>query len=384
MDINYFLSFKTSDKCQDLDTLILLKFNNFFGPIKKKHVQSSNLHILKNQELQNKKNNLTNKINLILNKVSDSNINNLLDEFIENINYLSQDEYNELQKTFYLKMILEPVFMNIYLNFFKSITYIYDNILKYNISYFISIIETKFKYDYKLIELSNEYLFLKDLSTEANRNSNIQLIYNLISKNILNNNIYNECHNIILNQTELIDIYNWFNIFNDKISDEAKLKIKNNLLGINKLSREYILLNNLLNPNNKSENVSSKKEIVNTFDLECDNIIDEYLFMTNIEDIKYFIDTRCVDASNKNILSKIIIHKYFSENNDNSKEVLKLIKLLITSQHLFKNNIVKGFQLLYSNWDNLVIDYNNSSEKMKNILAHLKSLNIVKGLENII
>ena len=384
MDIKYFLSFKNSNKCQELDNLNLLKFNNFFGPIKKKHVQSSNLHILKNQELQNKKKNVTNKINLILNKVSDSNINNLLDEFIENINYLSQEEYNELQKTFYSKMILEPVFMNIYLNFFKSITHIYNNILKYNISYFISIIETKFKYDYKLIELSNEYLFLKDLSSESNRNSNIQLIYNMINKNILNDTIYNECHDIILNQHELIDIYNWFNIFNNKLSDDAKLKIKNHLLGINKLSREYILLNSLSVPNNKSENISSKKENINTFDLECDNIIDEYLFMTNIEDIKYFIDTRCIDAFNKNILCKLIIHKYFSENNETSTEILNLIKQLILSQHLFKINIVKGFQLLYSSWDNLVIDYNNSNEKMKNILTNFKSLNIVKGLENIV
>ena len=381
MDINYFLSFKTSNICQELDNLTLLKFNNFFGNIKKKHVQTSNLHILKNQELQNKKNVLTNKVNCILNKMSDSNMNNLLDEFIENINYLSKDEYNELQKTFYLKMISEPVFMNIYLNFFKLITYIYNNTLKYNISYFVSIIEIKFKSDYKMIELPEEYIFLKKLNTEENRKSNIQLVYNMITKNILNNTIYDECCNIILNQSEIIDIYNWFNIFNDKVNDKVKLKIKDVLLGINKLSREYILLNNLLSINNiNNEKKVCKKDNINIFELECDNIINEYLFMTNLDDIKYFIDNSCVDANNKNILCKLIIHIYFCENNDNSKELLKLIKLLLSSQHLFKTNIVKGFQLLYSDWDNLSIDYNSPSDKMNNF----KSLNINKGLENIL
>jgi hypothetical protein len=367
MDINYFLSFKHNNLCKDLDNLTLLKFNNFFGNTKKKTIANSNLHILKNQELQNKKNNLSNKVNSILNKLSDSNINILVDEFIENINYLSSDEYNDLLKTFYNKILSEPIFMNIYLNFFKTITYIYNNIFNYDISYFVTLIEDNFKQD----NSSKEEIML----------TNMQLIVNMVNEKMLSEKIYNDCEDIILNKSDLIDVYNWFNLRYKNLSQSQIDKIKHLLIGINKLSREYILLNNLINQPiniNSTKDINYTKEKVNTFDLECENIIDEYILMNNTEDIKYFIETRCLDAVNKNVLCKIIIEKYFSENNT-SKELTLLIKILINSQHLFKNNISKGYYLFYELWNDKSIDYNNPKEKMNYLLSFFKSI----GLKNI-
>ncbi len=364
MDINYFLTFKHNDSCKELDSLTLLKFNNFFGNTKKKNITSSNLHILKNQELQNKKNNLSNKVNSILNKLSDSNINILVNEFVENINYLSDNDYNDLLKTFYNKILSEPIFMNIYLNFFKTITFIYNNVFNYNISYFIELLENDFKH-------SN--------NSEDKMLAIIQLIINMVNEKMLSEKIYDECEEIILNQSELINVYNWFNTrYNKNLSVEQENKIRQLIIGINKLSREYILLNNLLNNKNVISDTISKKDKVNTFDLECENIFDEYVLMNNIEDIKYFIETRCLDAVNKNILCKVFIEKYFSENNI-SKEFNVLIKTLINSQHLFKNNILKGYNLFYELWDDKSIDYNNPTEKMNSLLTFFKSI----GIKNI-
>ena len=49
---------------------------------------------------QNNKDIISNKINLILNKLSESNIDNLIIEFIQNINQIDHDTFNEIQKTF--------------------------------------------------------------------------------------------------------------------------------------------------------------------------------------------------------------------------------------------------------------------------------------------
>ena len=143
------------------------------------------------------------------------------------------------------------------------------------------------------------------------------------------------------------------------------------------MSREYILLNDFLSINiTKNDNKQSEKNNKNSFYFECENIIDEYLLMNNSEELKYFIETKCLDAINKNILCEVLIEKYFNENNDNNRELIQLIKSLISSQHLFKNNISKGLQLFYNSWNDKMIDYDNPNNKMKLLLNTLKTLNI--------
>ena len=65
-------------------------------------------------------------------------------------------------------------------------------------------------------------------------------------------------------------------------------------------------------------------------------------------------------------------------------EIVELIKLLLKNQILFKANLIKGLTLLYSDWTNKVIDYTKGNEKMKNLLGFFKSMNMTKGIENIL
>ena len=47
--------------------------------------------------------------------------------------------------------------------------------------------------------------------------------------------------------------------------------------------------------------------------------------------------------------------------------------------YLFKNNLVKGYNLFYELWNDKSIDYNNPTEKMNSLLTFFKSI----GIKNI-
>ena len=100
--------------------------------------------------------------------------------------------------------------------------------------------------------------------------------------------------------------------------------------------------------------------------------------------MKYFIETRCIDAINKNKFCENLINKYFLCNKDQSDEIIHLIKQLIKLHILFKSNFSRGLLLIHNNWDDLSIDYDNSKVKIKLLLSTLKSIGITKGLEELL
>ena len=112
LDLNLFLSFKNYNETQDLDNKTLELLNGLFSNVDKKDIRSKNkkqiksgVNILKNQKIQNKKDSIINRVNMILNKLSESNIDILVKEFVENINQVDNDGYEEIMKAFYLKGI---------------------------------------------------------------------------------------------------------------------------------------------------------------------------------------------------------------------------------------------------------------------------------------
>lgn len=421
LDINIFKSFKKDINTQELDIEILNKLMLTFPDSDKKSKNKNKNNILKNQKIQIQKDTLYNKINLILNKLSEKNIDNLVIEFIENIDQINYEAYKEIQKTFYLKIISEINFVNVYIDFLKIISFIYNKVQNYNLSYFYEIIECKFKIDYSNFELdpSDNLSFLNEIIGETNRLNNLILINNMVKYKLISNDIYNFCDNIVLNQTLFIsDIYYWFNSKNRELTNVEILKI-NNILTIKDISnRESILLKNLVNstiskPNtissiplgtitnvkpyinpeikletitNTNPEIKNKQNInqINTLNLECEHIIDEYLLVKSIDDIKYFIDTRCIDTINKNKFCEILINKYFTGTKEISDEIIKLIKLLVKLHILFKSNYSRGLLLIYNNWDELSIDYENPTQRIKILLSTLKIIGITKGLENIL
>ncbi len=98
IDINVFISYKTNDDTQDLDTKTTNLLSSMFVGIdklkrNKKNFKKNGSTILKNHKLQNKKENISNKVNLILNKLSESNIDSLVIEFLENINKVDAEGF---------------------------------------------------------------------------------------------------------------------------------------------------------------------------------------------------------------------------------------------------------------------------------------------------
>ncbi len=390
LDINDFLIYKTAPECIELDSETITFLVSLFGhtdKYKKDKKKDKKVNILKNQKLQNNKENIVNKVNLILNKLSESNVDNLLLEFMENINQVTIEEYEQIQETFYIKMIAEINFIKIYLHFIKILSFVYSKVQNYNLSYFISIVENKFKttyYDHKSF----------DLDVESKRINNLTLIKTMVDFNMLNSNIIVDCTNVLLNQNNyLSDIYYWFTLLNRTITEDEKVKIKS-LLNKDLISqREFVLLDNLINK--KENEIVDIKKIeplahtnnvlkLDTFNLEVENIFEEYMLVKSYDDVKYFIEKRCSDAITKNKFCEFMIDNYFSTNKTVAAEILDLINKLIKNQILFKSNVSRGLIYINSIWKDKISNYIKPKEKMSTLLNYLKNNGITKGLESLL
>ncbi len=344
MDIEQFKTFKSHIDTQEHNELMVQNFSFYIDTKKSKFWKKPVINILKNHKIQTKKEHIPNKINLILNKLSESNVDNLIIELLENVGKLDSDNYEELQKCFFIKIISEINFVNIYLSFLRTVNCIYNKIYSHNLSYFLSLIELKFKLDYTNLELSDKYQFLLEYNDEVKRKNILILINKLIELNMLNSQLYNECDIILINQTKYIpDIYNWFIIRNKQLTQEEIIKI-NEIIKLDINPREKILLENLLslkivNKIKPTPQIIPPTQVVkidnsnNKFEIECDNIIEEYLLLNSIDEIIYFIDNKCNNI-NKNLFNKVLINKFFK----NKKDLTSLIKDLIK---LNKTNIVE-------------------------------------------
>jgi hypothetical protein len=226
----------------------------------------------------------------------------------------------------------------------------------------------------------------------------------MVEYKFISNDIYDYCDQIIINQQLFLsDIYYWFNSKNRKLSSGELLKIKEILDKCDISPRDSILLTNLLKENDKNFVIIPQTNIINesvietpkvkqkvnvsnsnTISLECNHIIDEYLLIKSIDDLKYFIDNRCVDTINKNKFCEVLINKFFISKKEKVDEIILLIKQLITLRILFKSNYSRGLLLIYNNWDELSIDYDNPIPKIKLFLSTLKSIGITKGLEHLL
>lgn len=405
LDINIFLSLKTNESVQELDSKTLELISNLFGSIDKnkkgkKNIKKTNVNILKNQNIQTKKDKIVNRVNLILNKLSESNIDNLIIEFIENINQVDQENFEEIQKTIYLKILSEIKFANIYIQFLRILGYVYNQVQKYDLSFFFSIVESKFRLDYTEfdINIDSKIDFIRDLDGEPKRINNLIIIKNLVENKLISDKILDECDKYILEQNIFLpDIYYWFNSKLRVLTENEKEQIKKYLKKYNITQREVVLLESLVN--NKiiksnhvqssnesySEKNNSEKTIkIDTLKLECDNIIDEYILIKSLDDIQYFINNRCIDAISKNKFCEFLLDRYFSSNKKNLTEIIELIKELIKSQTIFKSNLSKGLLLIHCNWIEKSIDYNKSTDKMKVLLTTFKSIGITHGIEFLI
>lgn len=405
LDIELFFNLKYNEYCLHLDNEIIeLIVDTFMNNKNKKSkpIQKKTLSVIKNQKLKQMKDKIINKVNLILNKLSENNIDNLVIEFIENIKINNMDDYNEFIRSFYIKLLSEISFFKFYIKFFYILTSTYEKVNGYTIEYFYDLIESKFNYDY-FNKTNSETDYFKDMDNEK-RINNLILLNELIKINYFNSSFDKYISDCILNQKiYLCDIYYWLK--DSKLIaptiDKINLILKDDIQ-----LRDKVLLDSLLNgcnniePNQPLNKIifkkptidnklsfsqvvtSSDKKIVqeniqntNSIIIELDNNLEEYFFIDNSESIEDYINNNCKDANTKNKFCEYIIDKYFKLQYNDSQKILTLMKKLIKSRNLFKSNLSRGLLNLY----NSKISYNQ--EKFKKLLLFLKSLGITNGLE---
>lgn len=354
IDINYFYSKKNVEIQLDVEIINIL--NTLFSNkiVDKPH----NSSLLKNQKIQSHKKLLVNKTNLILNKLSEKNMENLIDEFIKNIKNVTYEEFKEIQETFYIKIVLDIKFLKNYFNFLIYIAYIYNKVYNYNLNYFINIVQTKFMLDYDdNYIISDKYIFLEDFKNEEKRINNLMLLNYLLENQYLKNELLNDCNKLLINQKKhYYDIYYWIKI--NKLTNINVLDIINNNIISN---REKILLYSLI------ENEKIELEEINDEKIEEHNlIINDYLSTKSLEDICNYI------KQNKNSFLEILIENYFIYNSIKSKEIYNLFIKLLENNVYTKNNFLEIYDIIINNWEDKNIDYNNGDNKKNKLYTLIK------------
>jgi hypothetical protein len=375
IDIKTFTQLKSCSDYKILDIEIInYILNNFEGvdvkKTKKNYQFKKSNQILKNPKIKLIKEKNSNKINLILNKLSENNLQNLLLEFFQNIKILSIEDYNEFIKTIYIKMLNETKFLKSYFEFFKNIIQAYKIANNWDYAYFYDLVENKFCIDYFDLE-DNNWDFLKDYENENYRINNLNIIKEMVELKFLSTDFLEILEDQLLNQNKyLSDIYYYFK--DTKMSKQNIEKI-NVILNIDIQIRDKILLQNLISENvsepKKNKIIFKRKAQPLPLEFKIENILTE-----NIETIQKFIEANCIETNEKNKFCETLIKLYFNSNDDD--KYIDLIIVLINEQILFKSNFSKGLL----NQPNLT----SSNNKEKKLLLTLKNLGITKGLESLL
>jgi hypothetical protein len=368
---------QTSYLENDIINEILSSFeNNDVKKVKKNSYKKNNFN--KNNKIKINKDKVSNKVKLILNKLSHNNINNLVLEFIQNIRINSQEDFDDFISTIYLKILSEISFVNVYLEFLKNIICTYNKVFNFNYSYFYDLIEKKFMSDYFNISFTDDNTVIIDSMSDDFRINNLKLIKEMVNNSYFDNKILKDIDSKILNQTMyLSDIYFWFK---DTCINKENINLIKNILDTHHdiEIRDKILLQNLVSPYDdepKKNKIIFKKKKNNSFDDNVNELINNYLINNDSTLIKSFIESSCKEINERNKLCEIIITNYFL---NKFTCILDLIDELIVNQVLFKSNISKGLISIHNQNSEII----NQNIKMKSeLILKLKNLGITKNLE---
>lgn len=354
---------KNDIKCVILSENIISSILDSFSKSNIKTIKcvKKQVSAIKTNKVQAKKDLNENKIIMIMNKISDNNITELICEYLSNILVDTEEKYNVIMTEIFSKMVKDIKFAENYIKFAMKIFIIEKKRLNLYPEEFINLIKDTIINSNDENERNAGYIIIKLLIKYSFFNENI---IEEISKNIINNN----------EKSRYIDCYNWFN----GLDITTLSYYKNNILdiatkcNIENMNRENILIESLIDIK-KNNNMEIIEEIVDndTFSTQIINILDEYKFIKSIDEIIEFINTECNNINNKNLFCmKVLI---FYENN--ISEGIDLIDTLIKKKILFKSNISKGLSLYINN--------NFNSNNVIKILKYLKNNNITKNIEYI-
>ncbi len=330
------------------------------------------VNIMKTNKIQAKKDLNENKLIMIMNKLSNDNINELVIEYISNINLQEDSEnfnikYDIILTEIFNKMIKDIKFIENYVNFAIKIFAIEYKRLNIYPSTFINLIK----------ETLNESL------DENIRNACFDIIKQLQKNGFFHENILTFISQNLFstNSPKYIDIYNWFSSF----PKEYICKYKDNIMNILNQSnneignREKILISSILEDNINQDNLEIlEQEDSDEFKTLINNILEEYNFIKSVDEVEEFIKIECNDINKKNIFCREFIE--FNINNVSTMD-MTLIDILIRNKILFKSNISKGLVLYLHNKH--INKTDDNYDKIIDILKYLKNNNITKNIEHI-
>jgi len=289
-----------------------------------------------------KNNNLKNKSSLLklyLNKINTQNYLSQTKKFLGE-KYITRDKLNELTTSFFSLLISEDNFTEQYLLFYKIILENYYNYHKYDFSYLVNLVESKFLIDFEnkkvlLTSLINNLIKIpKDINDKEKNNyiksykiNNLKNIYFMIKNNILDKKIIPSIYQSLSKDDNYEYLYEFLKLNLDieylRNFNQTKLSCCN--LRLQTLFKELYL--ELENDKEKTklenkETKENKPKISNK--LLIVNIIEEYLFLEEIEEVITFIENHILK---KNLQVKFVetILSYGKENNK-EKEMTYLLE----------------------------------------------------------
>jgi hypothetical protein len=352
---------KNDTKCVFLSENIISDILDIFSKSNIKVIKCAKKHVsaIKTNKVQAKKDLNENKIIMIMNKISDNNINELISEYVCNILVDTEEKYNIIMTEIFNKMLKDITFVQNYIKFAIKIFTIEKKRLNLYPEEFIDLI--------KLNIISNE--------SETERSACFTIIKLLINNSFFNENIIKYISNIVLNnKSRYIDVYNWFNGLNINEYKDDILNIANKCNNEN-MNREAILIESLLDNQKVMTEVSQEILLEESFveNTSMINILEEYNFLKSVDEVIEFINSECNNINNKNLFCKEILDFYMDKD---IKDGINLVDELIRKKVLFKSNISKGLIMCLNN-----NNYNNN--KIIQVLKYLKNNNITKNIEHI-
>ena len=306
----------------------------------------TNIHekvYLFNKKIVNKvkKNNSIRKnsslLKLYLNKINKENYLSQTKKFLGE-KYITKSDLNEFTTSFFSLIISEDNFTEQYLLFYKTIIENYYNIHQYDFSYLVNLVESKFIIDFqnKKVLLGNLINKLVKIPTDINDNeknnyinsykkNNLKILHFMIKHKILDSKITTVIYNTLNSQNNYQFLYEFIKLNQDiqYLQNFYKNNINKLSLRLQTIFKELIKLLET-KPTNLNTNIVKKTNHKISNKILIYNIIEEYLFLEDIDEVKTFIENHIL-TKNLQVTFVETVLNYGKKNNKN-KEMTELLE----------------------------------------------------------
>lgn len=314
----------------------LAVFSSFKTSIKEKiHLFNKKIvnKVKKNKNIKNK----SSLLNLYLNKINKENYLSQTKKFLGE-KYILKNQLNDLTTSFFSLLISEDNFTEQYLLFYKTIIENYYEFHQYDFSYLVNLVESKFIIDFqnKKVLLSNLINKLVKIPKDIDENekinyinsykkNNLKVIYFMIKHKILDSKLKNFIFDILNSKDNYQYLYEFLKITQD--IEYLKDFCSNNLDELN--LRLKTIFKELLNKLENKSTVISKSPITRptpkiSNKILISNIIEEYLFLDDVDEVKTFIDNHILTKNLQVVFVETVLN--YGKKNGKNAEMTQLLE----------------------------------------------------------